>query len=428
MEIQFTKDFELAYQQMEETKNSLFITGKAGTGKSTLLRYFKEHTKKKTVYLAPTGLAAVNIGGQTIHSFFKFPPRPFDLSYIKKRKSKIYQKLQTIVIDEVSMVRADLLDAIDYFLRKNGPDELSPFGGVQMVFIGDLFQLPPVVRSEHQELLTMQGYQTPYFFSAHCLISVRLLHLELTEIFRQKDKYFLQLLNQIRNNDLTEETLQEMNKCTQNTVANFENKPYITLCSTNAGAWQINQRALSEISKPKYIFSGKLEGNFTEKNLPAPLTLHFKEGAQVMFCKNDLEGRWVNGTIGKISKLDFEKVEVEVKTPKGSEKYELAKETWELYRFTFNQKKNRIEAEVVGSFLQYPLRLAWAITIHKSQGMTFERVVIDLGRGAFAPGQVYVALSRCVSLEGLILKQKIRAKDIFMDKNVVDYAFQNNFS
>ncbi len=425
--IEFTSDFELALQLMNESKQMLFITGKAGTGKSTLLKYFKKKTAKEAVYLAPTGLAAVNIGGQTIHSFFKFPPRPFDFYEIKKpRTPKLFQKLESIVIDEVSMLRADLLDAIDYFLRKYGPDFTLPFGGIQMIFIGDLFQLPPVVRREQWEVLSLRGYKTPYFFSAHCMQEFDLTHIELTKVFRQKEAAFLSLLNQIRDKSIDREGLETINACTKKSISHFQGEAYIHLCTTNAITKQINQKKLKDINANLYTFQGKIEGDFDERNLPCDFMLSLKEGAQVMFCRNDSDGRWVNGTIGKIKHLDLDKIEVEIKKEGLSFTYEIKQESWELFNFVYNAKESKIEHKVIGSFKQYPLKLAWAITIHKSQGMTFKRVVIDFGRRAFSPGQVYVALSRCVSLDGIVLTRPIRPQDIILDGKIVEYASQHD--
>ncbi len=426
-QIELTPDFELAYKLMNESKDHLFISGKAGTGKSTLLRYFKKHTKKNAVYLAPTGLAAVNVGGQTIHSFFKFPPRPIDPSEIFRRKNrKIYQKLDTIIIDEISMVRADLLDSIDLFLRKNGPDDLAPFGGIQMVYIGDLFQLPPVVRRDHVELLRVQGYETPYFFSAQSLVDVDLIHLELTKVFRQTDLAFLSLLNQIRDKSIDFEGLEIINETANKELEDFDEIPFIKLCSTNRISHSINQRELDKLPHRPFSYEGKLEKQFNEKNLPCDQLLQLKIGAQVMMVRNDPEGRWVNGTIGTISELGFDEIEIEVNSSGSKSRHKIKKEKWDAHKFNYDESNKKISSEIIGSFTQYPLKLAWAITIHKSQGMTFQQVYIDLGSGAFAPGQVYVALSRCVSLEGLILSKPIRPQDIFVDPAVVEYAQQND--
>lgn len=428
--IEITDEFKEALELIDKGQ-SFFLTGKAGTGKSTLLRHFKNKTSKKVVYLAPTGLAAVNIGGQTIHSFFKFPPRLFDRHEIKARRNrKLYQKLEIIVIDEISMVRADLLDNIDYFLRQNGPDEGSAYGGIQMIFIGDLFQLPPVVRDSDRQILSMWGYQHPFFFDAEAWHEDPLKSIQLTEIFRQKDDRFLDLLNKVRNATIEQEDFDALNERYNKPLSEFEGKPFITLSTTNAIANRINKQKLSEIWEPEFIFKAETDGSFTESFFPCEKELHLKVGSQVMFCRNDHEeGRWVNGTIGKVIKLSASGlVEVQVTNQEGEkDTYTVKPFKWELNKYNYNQTNNKIDTEVVGTFTQFPLRLAWAITIHKSQGMTFERMVIDLGNGAFAPGQAYVALSRCTSLEGIILKRKLRPRDIIIDPNVIEFAADRGF-
>ena len=425
--IELNDDFKEALHYMNETDETLFITGKAGTGKSTLLKYFKFHTKKKSVFLAPTGLAAVNIGGQTIHSFFGFPPRPFDNHEIKKRRNrKVFENLETIVIDEVSMVRADLLDSIDYFMRKNGPNPYLPFGGVQMILIGDLFQLPPVVREDSMQFLAMRGYPSPFFFDAFSLQDIPPRIIELRYHYRQSDESFVNLLNKVRNKTIDYEDLHDLNTAAFRSESAFVNQSFITLTSTNRIAGQINERELTTIPEEAFSYQGEIKGEFDERLLPCEAKLSLKKNAQVMFCRNDAEGRWVNGTIGKVIELTKEYIKVGVKEKEVISVYKVSKEKWELFVYNYNVEKQKIVAESIGSFTQYPLRLAWAITIHKSQGMTFQRVVIDLGRGAFAAGQVYVALSRCTHLEGIILKRKIQHRDIMLDDAIVEYAAKND--
>ncbi len=428
MSFQFTDDFKLAYSMMNDTRNHLFITGKAGTGKSTLLRHFKNTTDKNVVFLAPTGLAAINVGGQTIHSFFKFPPRPFEPTELKRRFNKsLFAKLECIVIDEVSMVRADILDAMDYFLKLMGPDRSLPFGGVQMIFIGDLFQLPPIVRRDFLGVLHSKGYESPFFFSALCLEEVDLIHLELTKIFRQNDAYFLNILNNIRNNNMDYESLEELNDiCFEQEL--IYDEPIIMLCSTNDIANTVNKTELEKIEGMPHTSVASLSGQVDTRNLPCEEALVLKIGAQVMFTRNDTKSnRWVNGSIGTVSDIVKEGIKVDLINAKGEiDTYLVKKESWDFYKYAFDAGSSKISSQVVGSITQYPLKLAYAITIHKSQGMTFKQVVIDFGKGAFAPGQVYVAMSRCVSLAGIELKRKIGPRDIIIDQRVVEYAFQND--
>ncbi|OWY20540.1 AAA family ATPase [Sphingobacteriales bacterium UPWRP_1] len=403
----------------------IFLTGRAGTGKSTLLQHFREVTQKKIAVLAPTGLAALNVRGQTIHSFFGFPPHPFHNDHIKKRRNnQIYQNLDAIVIDEVSMVRADILDAIDYFMRINGRERSLPFGGVQMIFIGDLFQLPPVISSEIEKQMFNFLYDTPYFFSAHVLRKLPLHYIELKKVYRQKDRYFLDLLDAIRTKTIDDETLKHLNtRCQLSNNPLPANKDlYITLTSTNYIAQSINNRELDKLSTPAYTFAADIVGNFDEHSMPNDKTLTLKEGAQVMFVRNDQWYRWVNGTLGVISYIDDETICVSVNNGSGEAIYALEKSTWEILRYQYNPEENKITTEVIGSFNQFPIKLAWAITIHKSQGKTFNHVLIDIGKGAFAPGQVYVALSRCTTLEGIVLKNPIRYRDIIVDERILSFA------
>lgn len=403
----------------------IFLTGRAGTGKSTLLQHFREVTQKKIAVLAPTGLAALNVRGQTIHSFFGFPPHPFHNDHIKKRRNnQIYQNLDAIVIDEVSMVRADILDAIDYFMRINGRERSLPFGGVQMIFIGDLFQLPPVISSEIEKQMFNFLYDTPYFFSAHVLRKLPLHYIELKKVYRQKDRYFLDLLDAIRTKTIDDETLKHLNtRCQLSNNPLPANKDlYITLTSTNYIAQSINNRELDKLSTPAYTFAADIVGNFDEHSMPNDKTLTLKEGAQVMFVRNDQWYRWVNGTLGVISYIDDETICVSVNNGSGEAIYALEKSTWEILRYQYNPEENKITTEVIGSFNQFPIKLAWAITIHKSQGKTFNHVLIDIGKGAFAPGQVYVALSRCTTLEGIVLKNPIRYRDIIVDERILRFA------
>lgn len=408
---------------MENTQKNIFITGRAGTGKSTLLDYFQRSAKKKVVVLAPTGVAALNVKGQTIHSFFRFKP-DITLKTIKKERRKIYKKLDAIVIDETSMVRADLLDCIDKFMRLNGKTKNLPFGGVQMIFFGDLYQLPPVVTGKETEIFNSH-YKSPYFFDAHVFENFEMEFLELEKIYRQKDEKFIDILNKIRNNSATDEDLEKLNKRFD---PNFEDKLddfYIYLTTTNKKAEEINRKQLNKIPKKTSYYEGIIKGDFSERHLPTAIDLKLKIGAQVMLLNNDAAGRWVNGSIGKIIDIKYDDYEendaIIVKLTSG-ETVDATPYKWEIFHFYYDKRSHSIEAETVGSFTQYPMKLAWAITIHKSQGKTFERVILDIDRGTFAHGQMYVAISRCTSLDGLVLKKKIEKKHILMDWRIVKFV------
>jgi len=420
-----TPEFDHAIRLLEDSAgHHVFLTGRAGTGKSTLLQHFRQQSKKKLVVLAPTGIAALNVRGQTIHSFFGFPPHPIHSDHIKKRQNRqVYQNLDAIIIDEVSMVRADILDAIDYFMRINGRERSLPFGGAQMIFIGDLFQLPPVISSDVEQQLFNFLYDTPYFFSANVMQSLPLHYIELKKVYRQKDRHFLDLLDAIRTKSISQSELNELNaKCLQRGAGSSGNELAIMLTSTNYLAQNINNRELEKLSDPPFSFDADIVGNFEEHIMPNEKKLTLKKGAQVMFVRNDQWGRWVNGTLGKIKEINKDEITVEINTLDGEVSYTLEKCTWEVLRYQFDHKDNKINTEVLGSFNQYPIKPAWAITIHKSQGKTFNQVVIDVGKGAFAPGQIYVALSRCTTLEGIVLKNPIKQSDIIIDERILNFA------
>ncbi len=421
-QLDFTPEFLDAYNLMENTSDCLFITGSAGTGKSTLLNYFREHTKKNIVVLAPTGIAALNVGGQTIHSFFKFPLGVVTSKNIPKPHQRdLYQAIDTIVIDEISMVRADIIDGIDYFMRLNGRDKKKPFGGAQMIFMGDLFQLPPVVSSDDEQSLLQSFYQTPYFFSAVVFEKVFLRIIRLTKIFRQSNADFIELLQAIRTNQANEWHLKQINSRVQPDFQPSEKDFYITLTTRNDTANATNAERLASLNASSKSFTGSIEGNFDRKLLPADEHLMLKVGAQVMFVKNDPYKRWVNGTIGKVREILPNAVKVEVEED-GLRKIRTAERVdWEILKYNFDPQSKQIFSEPAGVFTQFPLRLAWAVTIHKSQGKTFDKVMIDLGQGAFAHGQLYVALSRCRSLEGIVLKSPVRQRDVIVDKRIVDF-------
>jgi ATP-dependent exoDNAse (exonuclease V) alpha subunit len=418
--------FKEALRLMEVTECCLFITGKAGTGKSTLLTHFCRNTDKKPVILAPTGVAALNVKGQTIHRFFNFyvdvTPQKIREKKTKPRFAKLYKKLKTIVIDEISMVRADLLDCVDVFLRMYGPDPGKPFGGVQMVFIGDLYQLPPVVSSQEREIFSTH-YKTPYFFSAHVLKDNPPEIIELEKVYRQRDEKFIALLNKIRNNSIEEADLKLLNSRHGATIKASRTETFaINLTATNQRADEINDTYLSVLKGKLFRAEAEIKGEFGKEYFPTATTLGFKVGAQVMMLNNDSDRRWVNGSLGVIESVKKDEEGEQyliVRLQDESDTVEVYPFTWEVYRF--GVEGETIVSEPVGTFTQYPFRLAWAITIHKSQGKTFENVAIDIGRGTFAAGQMYVALSRCTSFEGVTLKTPIAKNHIRTDYRIFEF-------
>lgn len=417
--------FRHALRLMEETDRSLFVTGKAGTGKSTLLAHFCANTRKKPVVLAPTGVAALNVKGQTIHKFFHFyidvTPEKIRKKQTKPKNPKLYKKLKTIIIDEVSMVRADLLDCIDVFLRMYGPDATRPFGGVQMIFVGDLYQLPPVVSGPEKEIFTTY-YKTPYFFSAHALREAEPEIIELEKVYRQKDHVFVDLLNRIRNNSVEDADIDHLNRRFQPDYAPREGEFYISLTATNQKADEINEAHLHALKGKLHGSTARISGDFGKEYYPTATELNFKIGAQIMMVSNDSERRWVNGSIGVVEALKKDEegeTFLEVRLQDDDEKVTVYPFTWEVYRFAL--EGGMLVSEPVGTFTQLPFRLAWAVTIHKSQGKTFDRVIIDIGRGTFAAGQMYVALSRCTSFEGIVLKTRIQKSHIRTDFRIFDF-------
>lgn len=422
------------------TRQSVFLTGKAGTGKSTFLRYICKHTKKKHVVLAPTGIAAINAGGVTLHSFFKLPFRPmlpddpdlslshgriFEFFKYPKEKRKIITEAELIIIDEISMVRVDIIDCIDRILRVYSGNMRLPFGGKQLLFVGDVFQLEPVVPSDQKEILSL-FYANPFFFSARVFQEIHLVPIELRKVYRQTDAAFIHILDQIRNNSARQQELSTLNaRCFPDFEPRNE-EMYVTLATRRDQVDFINEKKLAELPGEEFVSVGKIEGDFPESSLPTQLRLSIKEQAQVIFIDNDRDRRWVNGTIGMVSGID-KNGNVYVLLENGVE-HLVEPASWRNYKYTYNEKEKKIEEEVVGTFEQLPLRLAWAITIHKSQGLTFSRVVVDLTGGVFAGGQTYVALSRCASLEGLVLKSKISPRDIFVRKEIVEFSQRFNDS
>ena len=405
-------------KEVEESTQSMFITGRAGTGKSTLLQLIVKTTKKKMAVLAPTGVAALNVRGQTIHSFFKFPPRMIDPSEIKKSKDyKLLQKLESIIIDEISMVRADLLDLIDLSLRMSR-DVDEPFGGVQMLFFGDLFQLPPVVANKFELDIIKSKYDSAYFFSAEVLQSgFNLRWIELTKVYRQAEKSVINLLDKIRYNDIEDEDLQLINK--RFTQPHNTTQAIITLCAINATAHAINLKNLQLLPGKPQVSQALIKGVFSKSAYPTDENLILKEGAQVMFLKNDPQKRYVNGSLGFITGFsDLHTVFVQLSDT--SEIIEVEQADWEMLKYSIDAS-GIVSSEVTGLFKQFPLKLAWAITIHKSQGQTFDQVKIDLGGGAFEYGQTYVALSRAKTLGGIFLNKPISYQDIKTDTYVLEF-------
>lgn len=422
--------YQLAHDFALFTNRSVFLTGKAGTGKTTFLRKLKKETKKQIAIVAPTGVAAINAGGTTMHSFFQLPFNPFiptvegRRNLIEKMKMqgnrrKVLQELELLVIDEISMVRADVLDAVDTILRHVRYRNNEPFGGVQVIFIGDMFQLSPVATDDEWRLLS-QYYSSPYFFHSQAILQQQPVYIELDKIFRQTNADFIRLLNEVRNNCLSNEGLTLLQSRYNPLFVPPRDDTYITLTTHNYKADQINAEELAKVKGRTYTFEAEIQGEYPEKSYPTEKELLLKIGAKVMFLKNDTETprRFFNGKIGMVESVDDDSITI--KCPDDDESIELSKAVWENIRYSTNQTTKQIEEEELGRFIQFPLRLAWAITIHKSQGLTFDKAVIDAG-AAFAAGQVYVALSRCRSLEGLVLLSKINPNSIQNDRQIVEH-------
>ncbi len=405
--------------ELESSSSNYFITGRAGTGKSTLLNLFKRTSKKNIVTLAPTGLAALHIKGQTIHSFFGFPPKMISPEEIKKRKNhRLFKKVELIIIDEISMVRADMLDAIDQMLKVNRENSES-FGGVQMIFFGDLFQLPPVISSTYEREILNQRYESPYFFSSHAFkTDDNFAIIELNTVYRQEEKMFVRLLDGIRMRTFDEDDLASINVAAERSAD--PNNLAITLCATNALANTKNQEELRKLNTEERTYNGKVSGAFNPRLFPTDLSLRLHIDAQIMLLKNDPQKKFVNGTLGKIVELHQEYVVIDTKGQGHREDIlEIHPMEWEILKYKIDEKNpKKFKTESVGTFTQLPLKLAWAITIHKSQGKTFDHVNIDLGRGAFDFGQTYVALSRCKTLDGIVLLKPLRPRDIFVDERI----------
>ncbi|OIO26558.1 hypothetical protein AUJ14_01635 [Candidatus Micrarchaeota archaeon CG1_02_55_22] len=424
--IEFGEDFNKALALLERPSGHVFVTGKAGTGKSTLLKYFRSTTSKKVAVLAPTGVAAVNVEGQTIHSFFGFRPNTTESNVRRAvaEKQELFKSLDAVIIDEASMVRADLLDCIDKSLRLNR-SKREPFGGVQMLFFGDLHQLPPVVTESERDAL--QGaYDSPYFFDSNALRKTSVHVFELEKVYRQKDAAFIELLNAIRTNTADENHLGVLNSRVTRQLTGQNGELCVTLTATNDVADSLNQQQLASIRRPPYYFEATRVGAPDKARQPAPVRLELKLGCQVMLLNNDSAGRWVNGTVGVVNGFSTDeegRTIIGVQLPDGTSA-NVGRFKWTLYKYALDPKTKAITAQESGSFSQYPLRLAWAVTVHKSQGKTFDRVHVDSGRGMFAPGQLYVALSRCRTLGGITLARPIQPNEILTDERVSRYARQ----
>jgi Tfp pilus assembly protein PilF len=427
-------EFQDAWNLIKNTHRSVFLTGKAGTGKSTFLKYICKETEKKYVVLAPTGIAAVNVGGMTLHSFFKIPFKPLlpdDPDFVPRRirktlrypseKVKLIKELDLIIIDEISMVRADIIDFIDKVLKIYSGNLREPFGGKQLLFVGDIFQLEPVVTRDMRDIL-QRYYKQFFFFNAHVFNDLGLIPIELRKIYRQTDSHFISLLDDVRINHATQGDIKLINS-RYNPDYDDSGEFVITLATRRDTVDSINVEHINAIKSPEFTFIGEISGVFNDTDLPTSKNLILKKDAQIIFIHNDINGRWVNGTIGKINEIDEENINVILEN--GSS-YNLAPEMWENIQYVYDEKKKAIIENVLGTFTQFPIKLAWALTVHKSQGLSFNKIIIDFEGGAFTSGQTYVALSRCTSLEGITLLRPLSERDIIVNTAIVDFSREFN--
>lgn len=426
-------EFQDIWRLIRHTNHPVFMTGRAGTGKSTFLKYITRNTTKKHVVLAPTGIAAVNVGGVTMHSFFKIPFKPllpddpeFAIDRLRKRMKyskqqiKLIKELELIIIDEISMVRADILDFIDKILRVYSGNMRAPFGGKQLLLVGDIFQLEPVVTADMRDVLRMY-YPNSYFFSASVFARLSLVQIELRKVYRQQNAEFVAMLDRFRTGSPTKTDLMQLNSRVKASVA--DDDFVMTLATRRDMVDSINDSHLSQLKSKSIIYTGEIKDEFPENALPTPKELELKVGAQVVFVRNDRDKRWVNGTIGKVYSATVNKLEIEFED---GARHVIEREVWENIEYKYNEKKKSVDEKLIGTYTQYPVRLAWALTIHKSQGLTFNKVIIDVGRGAFSGGQTYVALSRSTSLEGLTLHNPVNERDVFVSAAVSNFSRQSN--
>ena len=430
------QEFQNAWNLLQHTHRSVFLTGKAGTGKSTFLRYITSHTKKKYVVLAPTGIAAVNVGGQTLHSFFKIPFKPLlpdDPDFSPRRiretlryprnKVKLLRELDLIVIDEISMVRCDIIDFIDKVLRIYCGRMREPFGGKQLLFVGDIFQLEPVVTRDMRDILKLYYDRSFFFFNAMVFRQLGLIPIELRKIYRQNDAAFIALLDRVRVSHATPADIALLNTRVETGHRTVDEEFTITLATRRDTVDSINEEHMESLAAPEVLFEGEVDGTFPDTDLPTSKELILKQRAQVIFIRNDKEGRWVNGTIGRVADVTANEVLVELED---GQHYSVEQEIWENMQYTYNEKKRKVEEKLLGTFKQLPIKPAWALTVHKSQGLTFNKVVIDFAGGAFTSGQTYVALSRCTSLEGMTLLKPLSERDIIVNPEITRFSFQFN--
>lgn len=430
-------EFQNAWQLINYTRRSVFLTGKAGTGKSTFLRYIVENIRKKTVVLAPTGIAAVNVGGQTLHSFFKIPLKPilptdpdFAIRTLRKRMKyssshvKLLRQLDLIIIDEISMVRSDIIDFIDKILRVYCHNMREPFGGKQLLLVGDIFQLEPVVTGDARDVLA-HYYNAPYFFNALAFNELAIVPIELRKVYRQDDADFISLLDRVRAGQPAEADIRRLNAklIPSEQVDRLSADMTMTIASRRDMVDHINERHLNELKTPEIVYKGIIKGDFPMNALPTDLELSLKVGAQIVFIKNSPDRRWFNGTLGIVDSLSDEKICVRLEQ---GNVVEVEPEVWGNIRYQYNEEKGTVDEIELGSYMQFPVKLAWALTIHKSQGLTFNKVIIDIGRGAFTGGQTYVALSRCRSFDGISLCSTLNMRDIFVNRHIIDFASRFN--